>query len=767
VTKLTPLAQAQDRRFGGKATGLARLLRLGLAVPEGWVVVPDGPFDADLPDGQYAVRSSAVDEDGAQASFAGQYETFLHVSPDGVAKAVADCEASARGGRVQAYAAQRLDGADTRIAVVIQRMVPAALAGVMFTVDPVTGRRDRWLIDTVDGVGEALVSGEADGRKCWLNRKGEVVRGESPGPFLAELIAGAQKIQDDLGGPVDIEWAVDGDGKLWWLQARPVTALSTVHPNELDDAIDEPGAVYTRANIGEMMPGPVTPLTASVFGRGIERGMQDYFIRVGAQDEMTEAPHYIFASHSHLFIRLDAVYASARTCLLASKEDCDRAIVGRVVSEASIGHVSPWWVQAKNFVKLIRYLNDVPNRMAQLDDLARSWRLKDDGTIALLTAALTEARDVVVDAYAHHYASSVMSGTWLGVLLGSIAGRGDRTPEHLATVSELLSDIPDVESADAVRALEALAEGIIDSAREEFLTSDAPDIWLATQAPEAVRSAYANFLQRHGHRCLREAELREPAWEDEPIRLAKLLQTRVRVGRRERQRAEVDVAAIAAKLPSSGRRTLHFALPRARRAVASREITKSAAIRVQHEVKKAYRALGERLVADGFLPDADLVYFFTHAELVDFAETGKGLDSAKARREQFEDVWDFEFPEISVGLPDPLEIDAPSPAEGTLRGVPVSRGTVEGRAVVANNLDDASRLEPGDILIARTTDVGWTPWFAIAGGIVTEVGSPISHGAVVAREYGIPAVVSVKGALGVPDGARVRLDAREGTLTVL
>ncbi len=782
MAEILPLALAERADAGGKARGLARLLRLGMAVPDGVVLLGasgSGDLRALLADHvregvRYAVRSSALDEDGASHSFAGQFHTALHCEGlQGVLDGIRACLASADAARVGAYAAQLAEGADTSLAVIIQRMVPAAQAGVLFTADPASGRRDRWALSLVDGLGEALVSGEADGRRGVLNRLGALLAGESlPPPLHEELVRGARLLMDDMDGPVDIEFAVDDGGRLWWLQARPVTALPDVHPNELDDVVEAPGAVYTTANISEMMPGPVTPLTATVFGRAIDRGMQDYFRRVGAQGPIVDEPLFIHVSHQHLFIRLDAIYGTARACLGASKKDVDLAVVGRHVPEAKLGEVLPWPRRLWNATKVIRYLRQVPARMQALQRMATTYELSDDGTVQGLYRALGVARDDLCTAYGHHYASSVASGTWLGVLSGAISGRGSPpTGAQLGLVSTLLADIDGVESADAVKALEGLAERVASTSQAGPFTVMEPEVawrWLHEGAGDDVTEAVRGFERRHGHRCLREAELRTASWAEDPAAWVALLQTRVRAGAVQRERTAVDVEGRIAHLPSSARRTIRFALPRARQGVADREFTKAHVILFQDHLKRGYRRLAERMVRAGLLTDPDLIFFHTHDELGAVVRGERDLtDVTRARRTQLDLLWQFTFPEICVGLPDPAHPAPPSLRDGQLRGVPVSRGQVQGRAVVAHHLTDAEALQPGDILVARTTDVGWSPWFAVAGGIVTEVGSPLSHGAVVAREYGIPAVVSVKGATAIPDGARILVDGDAGTVTVL
>ncbi|MEO0325604.1 MAG: PEP-utilizing enzyme, partial [Myxococcota bacterium] len=236
-----------------------------------------------------------------------------------------------------------------------------------------------------------------------------------------------------------------------------------------------------------------------------------------------------------------------------------------------------------------------------------------------------------------------------------------------------------------------------------------------------------------------------------------------------RQVDPVDVDARLGELAPSARRTVRFALPRARRGVVLRERSKSALIAFQDHLKRGYRQLGEQLVAEGKLPEADLVYFSTHAELADVVAGRGDHERARARQAQLEGLWDLEFPVVSVGAPEPVHRarEAVAAKGSGWTGMPVSRGVAEGRAVVAHRLADAQRLRTGDVLIARTTDIGWSPWFGVAGAIVTEIGSPLSHGAVVAREYGIPAVVGVVGATQIPEGAQLRVDGTAGTVDVV
>jgi pyruvate,water dikinase len=233
-------------------------------------------------------------------------------------------------------------------------------------------------------------------------------------------------------------------------------------------------------------------------------------------------------------------------------------------------------------------------------------------------------------------------------------------------------------------------------------------------------------------------------------------------GRREQHGEDIDWSALS--------RGLRWLLPRAHNAIRRREHTKSQLVELAHRFKLAFRYLGEQMASEGILPDADLVYFFSTSELPVFIAEPRSsaVEQALARRSALDYQQQFEFPEISVGLPQPLEPQSVDVADGVLQGRPASRGVVEGIVRVAHTLAEAAALEPGEILVTPITDIGWTPYFSLIGGLVTDLGSSVSHGAVIAREYGLPCVVNTRQATHfLQTGNRVRLDGDTGSVTLL
>ena len=353
-----------------------------------------------------------------------------------------------------------------------------------------------------------------------------------------------------------------------------------------------------------------------------------------------------------------------------------------------------------------------------------------------------------------------------------------RLPEaedhHMATI--LLTAIPDIESADAVKSLEALANMVRSHSTfaEQFITLSTEQALqeITEDAPGEITKTYLEFLTRHGHRCVRESELREQPWEENQEHLIHLLQSKVRFGDMQRRNFDLkeETAKTLRKLPLIKRLIFISLLPTARKAVARREISKSLVIKMVNELRKGYRVLAKKMLDAGssMLDDDDQIYFLTYEEIGRLIETGDKnlLTIANRRRELLPETDQLQFDEVCHGIPEPLKPrQVKETLEGQLNGTPVSSGKVKARVRVIHTLKDADLLEKGEIMVASFTDIGWSPYFSIISGLITEIGSPLSHGAVVAREYGIPAIVGVKGAkVFLQNGDFVLLDGDRGVI---
>lgn len=786
-----------NENIGGKARGLKILRDLGLSVPDAFVIIHPDLLSLDdnsleknialLGNGPKAVRSSAVSEDGVTASFAGQFETYLHLnSYREIRDAIVKCIKATRADRVRKYVTNLSEDADLRISVILQNMVNAAVAGVVFSADPVTGRRDQVVINAVKGHGEGLVSGVKDAIHYKVFRSGSNIpdqvkkQGDLLSPDqIREILDASKKAEVHLGYPVDMEWAIDQDGTLQWLQVRPVTTLPDIHFNELDTIKGDSNDTWTLGNIGEMMPGVVTPLTYSVSFHAVDYGMTVWAEAAGAYSlKKYEGFRYIQMFYNRLFINMTNMMDYPRNVWLNKAENVQFAVIGKVIEIPDVQFTSNLFLRVIHFIKQMISLSWTKNNVKRLLYLANNYKVIEIGEIDKDYEALDEAREVLKEAFGHHIIASSQSGTLYSALMGILtSNRRLPTSEdhHIATL--LLTDIPDIESADAVQSLERFALLIQSEKRfaSIFISATPAEALrlLLQDSPPEVTLAYRAFIERHGHRCVREAELHEKPWEENPVQLVQMLQTRVRSGAgvHIHESSRKKTQEILSGLKPIQRIIIKSFLNNARTSVSRREITKSASIKVLHKIRTAWQHYAELLVKDGLLNDADQVYYLTHEEIGQMIKDYSPSWQAKAskRRELLPQTAALQFTEVCQGIPEPIEEEQEIEIlDGQLKGIPVSSGVVQARVRIVNTIEDAVMLQPGEIMVASFTDIGWTPYFSIVSGLITEIGSPLSHGAVVAREYGIPAVVGAKGAKQfLKDAAFVRLDGDHGIVEII
>jgi pyruvate,water dikinase len=782
-----PIDRLPAGQGGGKAEGLSFLQRNGRRIPRTWVVTdPDRTllehFAATLPpDNSWAVRSSAEGEDGTDASFAGQYESYLNVKgKDNILKAVLQCISAADSERIHSYRHEKgLQG--TGMNVIIQEMIMPRAAGVLFTVDPVYNRHDKMSLSVVSGTAEQLMSGTQEGESLvfYKHRWEKASCKLLPNEDFSRLIREALEIEEAYGRPVDLEWAFDDKGTLYWLQLRPIIGLRPVHMNELDDTPRYPQPIYTRANIGEMMPGPVTPLTRSTFGVAIDRGLQVFYKKCGVFKKVREENIFIHSYYNHLFFDVMALYELPKNVWLSNKENIDYSVMGELVPGITLKKETAFPRSFFNFLHFAHYLSGGKRAAKKLKKLEAAFHLECPDDHLQCYRLISRNMPVLLTAYDLHYVSSSQSGGYFTTILNIFSGGKPPQPEHQEKVARLFTNIPGIESAQGLAALDQMAKmlGVRPEIRSAFLDPP-PEVsrrYLESTAPENIREAWHQFMERHGHRCVREAELREKEWRLDPSPVIEGLKAKTtlllnsKTVTSDNKPSHPDLQHLI-ELSSFKRSLIKYFLPKARAAVARREQTKALAISVQHQFKLAYRHLARLLVRKGLLKETDQVFFLSHEELgalVRGEEPEKWLEVAEERRKLYPEMMQLSFPDLSFGIPVPEEHSAAG-KEGDLTGIPVSRGVTEGKVRLVRSLEEARKLRQGEIMVSRYTDIGWTPFYSIISGLITEIGSPLSHGAVIAREYNLPAVVSVKGALNtLKNGQQIRLDAIRGKVEIL
>jgi phosphohistidine swiveling domain-containing protein len=801
IYELSEIPESILDQAGGKAKGLNALSSAGFNIGRGFVLT-DIENDDDLEKaaeyysksalGNIAVRSSATTEDSPELSNAGQFKTILNVNgKDNVKKAIMECIDSLNNSTASSYAAYFNRQKDAKMAVIIQEMVQAEKAGVCFTIDPVMGNKYMF-IEAVPGLGEKLVSGAASGKQYripWAEPGPDNITGSAAFSIDAEdglldaqelgmIFSQAGRASLQMGMPLDLEWAIDASGKLFWLQARPITVLDEPGLDELDTGLDMRGNVITNCNIREMLPGAVTPLSLSTSVNAIDFGMRKMFVYTGAFRSMEEIPPGSCALSvcNHLFINLTTTYKMADSVLGASSEAVELSLCGRILDDIpkQAKKKVNIFLKANNGRKYFTLLMSRNKARKEIRKLADNFQiqLKDDPV--QLYQEIDKNLTVLNHSFWLHYITSGHSGAMASALFMIIDSGSTDGEKTKSIISSVLENIEDIESVDILRSLRKLARAILasDPSAAGFSASEILDI--VRNSKEDTGKAYKYFIQRHGHRAIREAELRSGSWSRNEEDLMDYLKPVLVSGGIDQQKEthwadnRIDLLRGYRGFKKS---ILKYMIGQARTGVKNREFSKSMCIKVLDKFKEAYAFLGNQLVIQGILPDADLIYFLRHSEIGQLIKEKHPFLVRKAltRRRLLARQQELKFCDVSIGKPKPAADDTGSAAAGTvLKGSPGSRGFAEGRARVVRNVEDAKMLEKGEIMIAEFTDIGWSPYYCLINALVTEVGSMLSHGVVVAREYALPLAVNVVGATKlIKTGDMVQVDGTSGTVTVV
>jgi pyruvate,water dikinase len=773
---LDEIGEADRPAVGAKAFTLARLRREGFPVPDGFVVTAEGRPPADAIRAAWArlgapaaVRSSSTAEDSRDASFAGQHRTVLDVrTAEQLEEALALCLRSAAAATPYAGA---MGAAPGLMAVLVQRLVEPRVAGVAFTRHPADP--SRLLVEAHRGRGEALVSGAVTPERYVVDRDtGSLHDGPGDasldGAALAAVVALASRIEAVLGAPQDVEWALGADG-MALLQSRPITV-------EDEDVPDPRIRRLTRANVGEVLPDPVTPLTWTTVGSFLEHAFREVAARAGLLLPGDSLP-FLVLHRRRLYLNLDACLEVAARVPGLAAADAERLLLGggarghaslplTVSSVARFARVA--WCLLRLRARLPLEIVDAERRVRSLTPRTEIERADRSRLRSLLLRFMEVGRAVAVT----HVATSGASGLRLA-LLARVLSR--RPGDPVDRVNRLVGALDDVESAAPALALAALAG----QARGEPQWLE----WLrrarrggpatTSDAPPALRRALGVFLESFGHRAFSEGELSAPAWEDDPGPILDALRTLASAshppGLSRRAAAalrEADEEALLSRLGPLRRALARRVLAGARAGVRQREHTKSLAVALVRHGRLLARAGGRLLAATGALPREEDVFFLRWGELLRALEDGRPVAAPLLRRRR-------KRHEGEGALPAPREVDlagkdvrAGEDGPG-LRGIGVSPGVGLGPARVLRP-GEVPRLEPGEVLVTPVLDAGFAPLLVSAAGAVAEIGGLLSHGAVVARELGVPCVVDVRDATRrIGPGARVLVDGRRGEVRLL
>lgn len=788
-------------------------------------------FGEDFVSKRFAIRSSAAGEDGNEASSAGQMETYLGIRGKAeIFSAMQKCWASAYSFPAVEYRRQHGQPVLTSVGVVIQEMVPAETSGVLFTADPVDNNVSKMLINSNYGLGESVVSGKSDPdtivvHRSWddslsilsrhIGRKQTKITMQDGGgvaetkqaladsshcclsdSVIISLATIGMQTEKYFGSPRDIEWAYT-EGQFFLLQARPITTSEQESEEELVHEFDNPlsgGYEWlTTGNIGEMMPGAVTPLTMSCFAQAVEYSLQQCSKDEGGRSQVVAVPKAIASCGNHLFINLSDLMLIFHRIYITKKDIMEINLLGETRPDLKL-EVSLDYMGKPPPATLLRIINSV--RMLLLlrrgNGKTKEWEKRMENYI--LGKGCSTAEELYEDinlnmsdlfqVWRWTLVNSAYSGSMSTALISTIT-RGSTvwTSEHYGDVALLLSQCQNVYSAEVPSAMQNLAQQICrDELKEKFLSSSDQECFELLTSPNfpELKKNTEMFMHRHGHRCVREAEMRELSWHLDPSKLTSAIKTVLRgiahqKVNREIKSAKELISQLKTPLPWITRKILEFLVPKSWSAVAKREWGKSLAIKMNDHFKTAYWKLAALMVREGRLPDKDLLFFLTHYEIGVLLKTRSArlVMKAQRRRKVLPKQMDLRFSKINFGHPKPIEVTQMpvgglGDAKAVLRGMPVGQGVVRGPARIVLNVADAHLIQAGDILVVTCTDIGWCPYFPLIAGLVTEIGGLISHGAVVAREYGIPCIVNVPDAtILLQNGCQVELDGRAGSIKML
>ena len=877
-------AEATLDVVGGKGRGLARLARAGFAVPPGFILTtaayesfvrehglsdliqeavqsiplndpdalqraaqairaafrayslsPDlidalGAAYAGLGRPPVAVRSSATAEDLPGFSFAGQQDTYLNVvGEEALAQAVIDCWSSLWTARAIGYRARNhIEHRNVSLAVVVQEMVAAETSGVLFTANPLTGKRDQVVIDATLGLGEALVSGlvepdhyvvAADGRIVakTLGAKAVAIRGRAGGgtvtarvdaagrqalsdAAIAELAQLGRRVAETFGAPQDIEWA-GVDGHLYLLQSRPITTLYPL-PEGMPAA--PLGVMFSFGSVQGMLD-PMTPLgrdaiSATLIGAGQIFGVH---LSLETQSVLWEAGERLWIDAGGLVrnrIGRRLLVAAMPYVDPGAAQTLERLIEqGRFAPPGPLRARTAWrvlrvlipalWCMLRTLLRpdaererLFRQLEamvaDFEARFAQTTSLSER--------LTLIRRMTDRAFDLVLPQFVPRFGVSMGAYNLLTHLAAGLPGGGCDTRVMMRGVPHNVTTDMDLtlwQTAQAIRADPASLAHL--QAREAATLADE---FLQGRLPAVAQKAISKFMEQYGMRGLAEIDLGRPRWRQDPSPVMHTLRSYLEVDdearfpdvvyERGRQAAEAEVERLVAALRHTRGGWIKAALARRaayrmRALVGLREAPKFTVIRIFGIMRRALLADGAQLVRDGVLTRPDDV-FFLHLRELDALALGERRDWSalvQMRRQRYaQERRRRQVPRLLLSDGQAFYEGAGASLQGdddALHGDPVSPGVVEGTVRVV--LDPrAVRLAPGEILVCPGTDPSWTPLFLTAGGLVMEVGGMMTHGAVVAREYGLPAVVGVQQATQrLRTGQRVRVDGSSGRIEVL
>lgn len=745
---------------GGKAAGLRWLSRQGVRVPATWVLIePDGDrrqlarILAPLADSgrRFAVRSSANVEDGGDRSYAGQFASVVDVEGlEPLVEAAVAVTQSGQGDGVGVYRRQAGDQRPIEMGVLVQEMVEPVVSGIAFSKNPLTGLSEV-IIELTPGPGTGLVEGRVIPDR-WVHRWGDFV--ERPvsdrlgAGVVSSLAATVARLADAYGAPIDLEWVYDGS-EVWWVQARPITGL-------------QGHTIYSRRIAKEVMPGIILPLVWSVNVPMVNTAWVELFREaVGRVDIEPEDLARSFGYRSYFnMTAIGEIFAA-----LGMPRESLELLLGLPAGSDPPRFKPTFRTMTKlprlaaMLVRLSVYGGRVDRLLPGFAEEYRSFAdrtldtLDDDALLAEIGAmqrlGVRAARaNIVTPLLANVYAT----------LLGRTLGRHgvDQATVDLTAGFDMTPFDP---TADMARIGAAIAA--LEPVRQEAILSDG-----LTALPAALVTEVEAFLEKFGHLSDSGNDFSIPPWREVPDTVVRLIASQASD---PRSSSRFQWGQVRRALPRRHRPVGGLLYRRAGAFLHRREAVSSVYTFGYGQFRRYFLEVGRRLTARGVLAEAGEVMYLTLTEvrsaLLGGGDTGDLSAIVAVRKTEVAGAGSLEVPDVIYG--DDFVARPPlDPHATTWTGTATSRGYHSGPVRVVRGLADFERVEHGDVVAIPYSDAGWTPLFTRAGAVVAESGGMLSHSSIVARENGIPCVVSVARAMQIPEGALVSVDGHRGLVVL-
>lgn len=745
-------------KIGGKAGALAKLSCVLDNIPDWFVIGVDGASDEEIAitlrsfddTTSFAVRSSATDEDGSDNSFAGQFESYLNIPKSQIHENILKVQNSVNSERVETYKRERGIDSVSAPAVLVQKMVKADCAGVAFSANPITGNTSECVVSAVRGLGDKLVDGTENAdtyivkNNGAISRDGDILTDEQ----ILEIANLAKTASKHFKRYQDIEWAYE-NGKLYLLQSRPITSLRKFTGE--NSFIN----IWDNSNIAESYNGVTTPLTFSLIRLAYEHVYREMCRMLNVSEEKINENDYIFTHMLGLhggqvyynmlsWYKLVAILPGYKTNakfmeqMMGVKDELPdevRKLLPAPSGGALIGTaIKLFWHYRKNDT-------NVENFFRLLDETITKVDLSE-----MTLGELADYHRRIESKLLKHWDAPVINDFYSMIFYGLLRKKFASDDEN--KFNALLCNTGDIISAEPAKRVREMAE----------MKCEGKDI----------SAKLAEYLDKFGDRCINELKLESETLNDNPQTLYNAVDNfAIKLQKGE----VVEVKAPAVEIPKGF--VFRFLLKNTRKTIRNRENLRFERTRVFGQVRKIVKEIGMRLASFNVISEQNDIFYLELEEILGYIEgtaTTTDLKGLISVRKAEYAKYDGNAPD-RFNTFDCVHLSARNVKEtrevvigDKMQGLGCCPGIVRGRARVISDPKGATIL-PGEILVAQRTDPGWIMLFPIASGVLVEYGSLLSHAAIVVREMGIPAVVSVKDLFAnVKTGDLLELDGEKGTV---